>query len=173
MYFEDPHLIFNPEDLNFDGFPDIKIPASNQDESAAYTVFLYHPEKKKFIEHEELSTLTSLTCDSTNKRITSLTISGLTGNFFIHNTYRWKNKKLKLERIEKQDGTFESPDMFLRTVLKVRADSLMDTLAVVRIVKETGKERWCLEQGDWKALDATPFPGENVIRGKGEDGDCY
>lgn len=173
VYYQNPYLIFNPEDLNFDGYADLKIPSSHPDESEMFTVFLYNPEKKKFVEHQELSTLQSLYRDSVNKRITSLTISGLTGNFFIHNTYRWKNNKLKLERIEKQDGTFESPDIFLRTVLKVRADTLLDTMAVVRILKEVGKESWCLEQGDWKALDATPFPGVNVTRLKGDDGGCY
>ncbi len=171
-YLQDPELIFNPEDLNFDGYPDIKIPV-NSDESFWYTVFLYDPKKKKFVESEELSLLTSLKCDSIKRRLHSLDISGIAGNYYIYNTYKWKNKKLFLEFSEKQDGTFESPDVFLRTVLKTRADSLMDTLAVVRVLKEPDRERWCLEKGDWKALDSTPFPGENVVKLDGRAGDCF
>ncbi len=172
-YLEDPELIFNPEDLNFDGYADLKIPTNSGVESFWYTVFLFDPKKKKFIESEELSLLTSLKCDRVKKRLYSLDISGIAGNYYIYNTYKWKNKKLFLERSEKQDGTFESPDVFLRTVLKTRPDSLMDTLAIVRIWKEPDRERWCLEKGEWKALDGTPFPGEKVIRMDGRDGGCY
>jgi hypothetical protein len=171
-YIEDPELIFNPEDLNFDGYPDLKIPV-NSDESFWFTVFLYDPKKKKFTESEALGLLTSLKCDSVKKRLHSIDISGIAGNYYIYNTYRWKSKKLFLERSEKQDGTFESPDVFLRTVLKTRPDSLMDTLAVVRIWKEVERERWCLEKGDWKALDETPFPGENVIKMDSRNGECF
>jgi hypothetical protein len=172
-YLEDPELIFNPEDLNFDGYPDIKIPTNSGSESFWYTVFLFDAKKKKFVESEEVSLLTSLKCDSVKKRLYSLDVSGMAGNYYIYNTYRWKNKKLFLERSEKQDGTLESPDVFLRMVLKTRPDSLMDTLAVVRIWKELERERWCIEKGDWRALDGTPFPGENVIRMDGRDGGCY
>lgn len=172
-YLEDPELIFNTEDLNFDGYPDLKIPTNSGVESIWYTVYLFDSQKKKFFESEELSLLTSLKCDSIRKCLHSLDISGIAGNYYIYNTYRWKNKKLFLERSEKQDGTFESPDVFLRTVLKTRPDSLMDTLAIIRIWKEPERERWCLEKGEWKALDGTPYPGENVIRLDGRDGGCY
>lgn len=172
-YIENPELIFNTEDLNFDGYPDLKIPTNSGVESIWYTVYLFDSKKKKFFESEELSLLTSLKCDSIRKRLHSLDISGIAGNYYIYNTYRWKSKKLFLERSEKQDGTFESPDVFLRTVLKTRPDSLMDTLAIIRIWKEPERERWCLEKGEWKALDGTPYPGENVIRLDGRNGGCY
>lgn len=173
VFLDDPKLIFNPEDLNFDGYLDIKVPGNSGEGSVWYNVFLFDRKKKKFTENEELSLLTSLSCDSLKKRLHSLDISGIAGNYYTYNTYRWKEKTLLLEQSEKQDGTFESPDMFIRMVLKMRPDSLMDTLAVVRIWKEAEKERWCIEKGDWKALDGTPFPGENVIKMEGRDGGCY
>lgn len=172
-FLNDPYLIFNPEDLNFDGYMDIKIPTvAETGASMWYNVFLFDPKKKKFIVSEELSLLTSLQCDSISKRLHSLDISGIAGNYYTYNTYRWKGKKLQLELSERQDGTFESPDMFIRMVLKMRPDSLMDTLAILRIWKEPERERWCLEKGDWRALEGTPFPGENVVKMDGRDGGC-
>jgi hypothetical protein len=165
LYLNDPIRIFNPEDLNFDGYKDIKIPITTGSGGIWYVVFLYDSKTNLFVENNALSQMTSIVADSISKKLHSHDVGAMGGAFYNYTTYSWKGDNLFIERREIQEGLNEStPEILIRTVLEVNSEEGLDTAAVVKIWMEKDKEHWCLMKGKWEALLSSPHPGDGVIR---------
>jgi hypothetical protein len=175
FYTDSPQQIFNPEDLNFDGYPDLKIPTATGSGGVWYQVYLYEPKKKEFKESPVLTGLVSLKADSIHRKLSSHEVGSMGGANYVYRTFSWKGGHLSLERTEIQgiNPDFDQePSHWRRYILKVNREEGMDTTTVFDLKMEAEKEYWCLKKGSWDDLEGSPFPGEAAIRTDGRKGVC-
>ena len=90
------------EDLNFDGYLDLKFLWSEGPWSQTYACWLYVPEQRTFKYHEGLSDLPSIKTDPQNMQVLSWMGTGSTA---YSSKYRWQNGKL--EMTEENEGPVE------------------------------------------------------------------
>ncbi len=172
-YLDEPVRIFNPADLNFDGYTDLRIPIATGTGGTWYAVYLFNSSKKQFEEHSGLGALVSIESDSARQVLTSHQAGGMGGVFYTHETYRWKQGKLVLVRRENQNVFYaDNPEVLLRSVVERNAQQKLDTTALVKIWNENNQEHWCLLKGDWTALVGSPFLSEEVVKKDGRMGEC-
>lgn len=109
------------EDLNFDGYPDIRIlqflPSTP---NIPYFYWLYDADKNKFIRNEAMEKITSPALDVTNQCIISQWSKSRTHVGTDH--YQFKGKKLVFQKQEVQEYT--DPNTYVLTVRKPIGDSL-------------------------------------------------
>jgi len=86
------------EDLNFDGYGDIKIYASRSGaaSNASYDIWLYNPQLKIFVYHKEISKLIDVRVDARNKTLRTFYRGGHAGLINSSKKYIFKNNKLIL-----------------------------------------------------------------------------
>jgi hypothetical protein len=82
-----------PEDMNFDGYADLKIMASRGLANVYYACWLWDQAKQNFVLHEELSQLSSPRFDAGTKTISSFNRSSATDS--TETTYTFRNGKLR------------------------------------------------------------------------------
>lgn len=94
------------EDMNFDGYMDLKIAASVGRANRYDDCWLWNKDSRKFVMHEELSQLASLVFNPEGKTVRSYT--HISASDSEEATYTWKNGKLslidKIERTASKDG---------------------------------------------------------------------
>ena len=82
-----------PEDMNFDGYTDLKIMASRGNANVYYACWLWDKARQKFVLHEELSQLASPRFDPVTKTIFSFTHISATDS--VEATYVFRKGKLR------------------------------------------------------------------------------
>ena len=82
-----------PEDMNFDGYTDLKIMASRGHANVYYACWLWDKARQKFVLHEELSQLASPRFDPGTKTIFSFNHISATDS--VEATYMFQNGKLR------------------------------------------------------------------------------
>lgn len=94
------------EDMNFDGYIDLKIAASVGRANRYDDCWLWDMASRKFVLHEELSQLASLVFNPESKTVRSY--AHISASDSEEATYTWKNGKLsplyRIERIANKDG---------------------------------------------------------------------
>ena len=88
------------EDLNFDGYTDLKIMASRGQANVYYACWLWNKTKQKFVLHEELSQVASPRFDASTKTIFSFTHISATDS--TKATYMFQHGKLRLLELVEQ-----------------------------------------------------------------------
>ncbi|NJM94928.1 MAG: hypothetical protein HC842_09915 [Cytophagales bacterium] len=172
-YLDDPYLIFNPDDLNFDGYPDLRIPVTAGTGGIWYDTYLYDPKAERYVRNQALSQLPSIEADASSKTLVSFNVGAMGGAVYSHTTYSWKSGALFIEREEFQEfAPDEAEGTFLRTVLEVNAEEGMDTVAWIKINLKDEVEYWCLLKGSWEPLEDSPHNNLSAIRKDGRRGGC-
>ncbi len=143
------------EDVNFDGYQDLRIFASATADSTYYRFWLFDPSVEMFVENKSLGTLPSPFVDTENRQIIS-TWKGSELNYGIDH-YQFVNDQPLLIRQELQD--FSKAGVYLLTVKERVADQLV-TVKQQRFV-EGNSEVDTVSQPDvnglikqvWQSLD--------------------
>jgi hypothetical protein len=112
------YMGFNPNefdtlDMNFDGYPDIKLMYSSASGGADFHVWLYNQKTGKFKYNDELSSLSDPIIDYNAKTLTSCYANGACCGR--QTTYRFEGGKLILVREESTERT-DKMDVFINTV---------------------------------------------------------
>jgi hypothetical protein len=116
------------EDLNFDGYKDIKLLAWWGSGGQGYNIWLFHPLKETFVYNEQLSNLGNVSAVPESKTISSSYRSGWASHGSA--LYQFAGDSLLLIRSETTEW-IESEKHFLKTV-RVRRDGVMiDSLQAV------------------------------------------
>jgi hypothetical protein len=87
----------NAEDVNFDGYTDLRILVSGGSANAYYDFWLWNPARQKFVFHAALSKLSSPKFDAQSKTVCSFTHISATDSTV--ETYRFQDGQLRLARI--------------------------------------------------------------------------
>lgn len=147
-YVKNPHELFNEEDLNFDGYPDLKIPQIKSAKETWFTVFVFDPQKKKYFKDLDLSQLCNVQADKEKKEIISRTSGRVTDEIYVKKYFKWKPEGLRLIRLDQQDIVEEN--RLKRDLLVNMPDNTLDTLASIIINTKNIPHVWCLRKGKWK-----------------------
>lgn len=125
------------EDLNFDGYNDLKVLRSQgATGNTTYTVWMFDPKTSQFILNKQLSNLMNPTPNPKTETLTSFSNSSAAD--WGHQTYVWKNGQLMLihEVIQNFEHVSETVSCTINEYINGRK------------VKTTRVEKECLESGD-------------------------
>ena len=118
---------FRTEDVNFDGYQDIKLLRWwGATGNAGYAYWLFDPATRRFVFSPELSELSNPTPDPRTREITTHSVEGMAGRIYTDRAYRFDNGALVLVREDAQSWV-DAGRYFLRT-LKERRDGRMETI---------------------------------------------
>jgi hypothetical protein len=116
---------FQGEDINFDGYADIKLMSWwGATGNNAYHYWLFDPRKGRFVLNHELSELTNPTPNYKTKRIRSHHVWGMAGNIYDTATYVFQNGRVVLIRDESQEWV-KNTKHFLRIISERRNGKLV------------------------------------------------
>ena len=117
---------FSAEDMNFDGYQDIKLLAWwGATGNKGYVYWLFDPLKKRFVKNDALSELSNPVPHPDDKTITTHSVGGMGGMIYVDGTYSFDEKgKLILIRLEKQDW-IDDKQYFVKTVQERKNGKLM------------------------------------------------
>jgi hypothetical protein len=183
-FFKRPTAYTELEDLNFDGYQDLKIPSNQGSGGIWYDVYLYDPAVKKFIRNKELGEMASLWADSANKTIYMRSVGGWAGAIYNARMYQWKNNKPYMLREDSQGlkDINQEPDtitIFIRTISERNDKGDMSLSCQVEIREpENGPSQYCLIKGEWKPLEQDQdFIKEvekgTIIKSDGRNNPCW
>lgn len=111
---------FQREDINFDGYVDIKLMNWwGATGNSGYNYWLFDPRKGRFVFHQELSDLSNPTPNYKTKRIKTHHGGGMAGNIYDDATYVFENGRLVSIREETQDWVKDKKH-FLRVIRERR-----------------------------------------------------
>jgi len=99
------------EDFNFDGYPDLLMRSSfdQQTRNSTYCIWLYEPKAQRFVLSDELSKLTNPQADPNTKTIISRKKGICMGHCFDEISYTWAEGHLKPIREESEDEDMTVP----------------------------------------------------------------
>ena len=80
-------------DFNFDGHGDLALETAFKDGNASYCIWLFDPEKQRFVESKQLSKLTNPSPDAKTRTVVSYT-KGECEPCYHRETYRWSKGQL-------------------------------------------------------------------------------
>ncbi|TWH48317.1 hypothetical protein [Sporomusa sp. KB1] len=146
-----------PEDMNFDGYTDLKITAVQGNANVYYHCWLWDQKRQEFVFHKGLSNLASPVFDSSAKTVHSFTPVSATDSVEATYTFLRNGKLSPLQIIEQaydKDGN-----------LIIARQYSLDKKGKKHLVRE---QVVLQEQGELKAedqeLDFMPFPNATVYK---------
>ena len=177
-FFKIPTSYTELEDLNFDGYQDLKIPSNQGSGGTWYDVYLYDPAGKKFIQNKELGEMASLWADSANKTFCMRSVGGWAGAIYDAGIYQWKNNKPYVIREDSQGFKDDTQTVFVRSISERNDKGEMELVCEVEFSEpDNGPTKYCLTKGEWKPLEQDEDFLKDVEKGTvikldGRDGPC-
>jgi hypothetical protein len=171
FYRKEPHNIFNEEDLNFDGYPDLKIPSIKGPNEIWYTVFIFNPSKKIYEEQIEISQQCNIRADNFRQELISEVIGRASNQIFSRKYFKWVQGEFKLIRIDRQDVVDEN--RLKRDLLVNIPNQGIDTMASILINIKNVPHIWCLRKGKWKYVERFVTDMGIVIKKEGLNEPCF
>lgn len=108
-----PNVLFR--DYNFDDYPDVAI--HNREASGmknqVYDVYLYTPDKKRYLKNRFLSENVNMMLDAKEQALTSFYAGGMASQIYNSSTYKWLNGEYIMVRSEQQNY-IDSLDRYIR-----------------------------------------------------------
>ena len=95
--------LISVNDYNFDNYMDIAVNTSGSAYNTADNIFLYDPQTKGYIYHEELSELIGVWIDGETQTIKTHMKGGHAGMLYNASEYKWENGQLTLVSTSNQD----------------------------------------------------------------------
>jgi len=127
---------FKIEDLNFDGYQDIRLMAGPAEGPIPYLYWLFVPQQNQFVENSDLNGL-SVEVDAENQQL----ISTWQEDALLHHTYYYQfmENKPTLVRQETVESTLNEQEVYQLTV-KERINGEMKVVATKRIIENDNQQ---------------------------------